>query len=71
MQKLRDESLRQVPVEEWRSRLWQYSLAELGCEDPVAVAPVLSKCFNDTRLDNFLLFPGVKVSLSSSPDASN
>ncbi|KAK9808567.1 hypothetical protein WJX73_010020 [Symbiochloris irregularis] len=50
----------QVPVEEWRARLWQYSLAELGCSNAAAAAPALAQCFKDTRLDTFKLFPGTK-----------
>lgn len=52
----------EVPVEDWRTRLWQFSLSELGCSNSASLAPGFAACFHNARLGNLQLFPGVRVS---------
>ena len=53
--------LLQCPIEEWRARLWQYSLSELGVAEAATLAPQLQQAFNTQRLAAFQLQPGVRV----------
>ena len=53
----------QVPVEEWRTRLWEEALAEAADLRDWPLAARLQRCFTETRLDRFQLEPGVKVGL--------
>ena len=54
-------ALLQCPVESWRARLWQYSLAEQGVPDAAALGARLQACFSQHRLGCFRLQPGVRV----------
>ena len=50
----------QVPVNEWRSGLWQQALQSLGIEKP-QMAEALQERFRASRLEHFALDTGVKV----------
>ena len=59
----------QCPIEEWRARLWQYSLAEHGAGPAApALGADLQRCFNTQRLAAFQLQPGVQVRAGSCRD---
>ena len=51
----------QVPVEEFRTRLWEEALVEVAHRRDWPLAERLQRCFTQTRLDRFWLEPGVKV----------
>ena len=53
--------LMQVPVETWRTRLWEEALAEAAGRRDWPLAERLQRCFTETRLAHFQLEPGVKV----------
>ncbi len=50
-----------MPVEEWRTRLWEEALAEAANVRDWPLAERLQRCFTETRMDRFRLEPGVKV----------
>ena len=56
----------QVPVETWRTRLWEEALVEAADLRDWPLAERLQRCFKDTRLAHFKLEPGVKVRLEGS-----
>ena len=50
----------QVPVNEWRTALWQRALQSLGIDKP-QMAEALQERFRASRLEHFVLDTGVKV----------
>ena len=56
-----DETCTQVPVETWRTRLWEEALVEAADLRDWPLAERLQRCFTETRLAHFKLEPGVKV----------